>query len=139
MRGQARALEGGKAGDTWAKLECMLMLWGGKIPRRSSGSRPLHQLLHRPKPSLPSMLHSQAACNTLLGSELSSFGPLQGIIKPALQRLRDSYSARARELADEMLVLQVGGLGDMGRGVHASHGRWCIAQAGCRCCRAAWV
>ena len=33
--------------------------------------------------------------------------PLQGIIKPALQRLRDSYAARARELADEMLSLQV--------------------------------
>jgi hypothetical protein len=32
---------------------------------------------------------------------------LQGIVKPALQRLRDSYNARARELADEMLSLQV--------------------------------
>ncbi|GAB4815903.1 hypothetical protein N2152v2_002949 [Parachlorella kessleri] len=31
---------------------------------------------------------------------------LKGIIKPALQRLRDSYNGRARELADEMLSLQ---------------------------------
>ncbi len=34
--------------------------------------------------------------------------PPQGIVKPALQRLRDSYSAKARELADQLLSLQVG-------------------------------
>ncbi|PRW33702.1 Kinetochore NDC80 [Chlorella sorokiniana] len=31
---------------------------------------------------------------------------LKGIVKPALQRLRDSYSAKARELADQLLSLQ---------------------------------
>lgn len=31
---------------------------------------------------------------------------LQGIIKPALQRLRDAYCARARELGEEMLSMQ---------------------------------
>lgn len=32
----------------------------------------------------------------------------QGIVKPALQRLRENYSAKARELADQLLSLQVG-------------------------------
>lgn len=33
--------------------------------------------------------------------------PMQGIIKPALQRLCEKYAARARELAEQLLSLQV--------------------------------
>ena len=32
--------------------------------------------------------------------------PRQGIVKPALQRLRDAYSTKARDLADQLLSLQ---------------------------------
>ena len=32
--------------------------------------------------------------------------PPQGIVKPALQRLRDAYSTKARDLADQLLSLQ---------------------------------
>lgn len=32
---------------------------------------------------------------------------VQGIVKPALQRLRDAYAAKARELGDQLLSLQV--------------------------------
>ena len=39
---------------------------------------------------------------------------LKGLVKPALQRLRDGYGGRARGLAEEMLSLQVQGRGWVG-------------------------
>lgn len=52
------------------------------------------------------LVSHQPACRPCK-APLSCLPFAQGIVKPALQRLRDSYSAKARELADQLLSLQV--------------------------------
>lgn len=66
---------------------------------------------------------------------------LQGIVKPALQRLRDSYSAKARELADLLLSLQeqadsmrelLAEREEENRNAEAQVGGWWVWQVVCR-------
>ncbi len=48
----------------------------------------------------------RAPCIILTAAAARPPACLQGIVKPALQRLRDGYSAKARELGDQLLSLQ---------------------------------